>query len=115
MIPVLLSFVVLSLFSTITAGQENPCPFSGYLWGTGARSSFEVYSDTEELTMVFSWPSGTADIWVKAMDKDKKEVLVDRSLSEGDLFTLTGPGIYYFEVYSKWGGGCWKATVKKNK
>lgn len=112
---VLLSFVFLSLFPVMSAGQENPCPYSGYLWGTGARSAFEVYADAEELTLVFSWPAGTADFCVRAMDNDKKEVLIDRSLSEGDLLTLTGAGIFYFEIYSKWGGGCWKASVKKNK
>ncbi|MBN2225384.1 MAG: hypothetical protein JW765_11945 [Deltaproteobacteria bacterium] len=107
--------VFLFLLPAALLGGENPCSYSGYLWGTGARSSFEVYSDTDELQITFTWPSGTSDIWVKAMDNDGKEVLVDRSLNEGDLFTLSGKGIFHFEIYSKWGGGCWDASVKKNK
>jgi hypothetical protein len=109
-------FLILPIsLATTASGTENPCSFSGYLWGTGARSSFEVYSDTEQTQIVFTWPSGTSDMWIKAIDSDMKEVLVDRSLNEGDLFTLTGPGVFHFEIYSKWGGGCWNATVKKIK
>jgi hypothetical protein len=109
---VVLSVITVFSFARVLFAGENPCPFSGYLWGTGARSSFEVFSDTEDLQIVFTWPSGTSDIWVRATGNDGKEVLIDRSLSEGDLLTLTGPGIFHFEIYSKWGGGCWKATVK---
>jgi len=112
---VAVSVITVFSFAHILYAGENPCSFSGYLWGTGARSSFEVFSDTEALQIVFTWPSGTSDIWVKATDNGAKEVLIDRSLSEGDLLTLTGPGIFHFEIYSKWGGGCWKATVKKIK
>jgi hypothetical protein len=110
LISILVAGLALIALAAVPSAQENPCPFSGYLWGTGAAASFEVYSDTEALT----WPAGTADFWVRAMDRDRKEVLVDRSLGEGDVFTLTGKGIYYFEIYSKWGGGCWKAAVEKN-
>lgn len=96
-------------------GAENPCPYSGYLWGTGARSSFEVYSDSEQLNVYFTWPSGTSDFRVKVIGNDGVEVLADRSLNDGDLFTLTGPGIFHFDISSKWGSGCWKATVKEIK
>ncbi len=58
---VIFSAAVLSLFPAPSFGQENPCPFTGYLWGTGARSSFEVYADSEDLAMVFTWPAGTTD------------------------------------------------------
>jgi hypothetical protein len=105
---------VLPLSGNVGAG-ENPCSFSGYLWGTGARASFEVYADTEETTLVFTWPEGAADFRVKATDRDKVEVLIDQSLSAGDLLTLKGRGIYYFEIYSAWGGGCWEARVKGTK
>ena len=110
----LATFTILMLltFAGAVWGAENPCSYSGYLWGTGARSSFEVYSVSEELRVFFTWPSGTSDFRVKVTDNDGVEVLADRSLNEGDLFTLTGQGIFHFEIYSKWGGGCWKATVK---
>jgi hypothetical protein len=110
-----LPILVLMASAGATWGAENPCSYSGYLWGTGAQSSFEVYSDSEELRVFFTWPSGTSDFRVKVTDNNGVEGLSDRSLSEGDLFTLTGPGIFHFEIYSKWGGGCWKATVKKIK
>ena len=100
------------LFPLSGRGGENPCSFSGYLWGTDAHASFEVFAETEEVTLLFTWPEGTADFRVKAMDKDKKEVLIDQSLSAGDILTLKGRGIYYFEIYSASGGGCWKAEVK---
>ncbi len=114
-IPILIFVAAISLFPRASGGQENSCTFSGYLWGTGARASFEVYALSEETTVLFSWPGGGADFWVKATDKDKKEPLIDQSLTKGDLLTLKGSGIYYFEIYSKWGTGCWKATVGKNK
>jgi hypothetical protein len=98
-----------------TWGAENPCSYSGYLWGTGARSSFEVYSDSEELRVFFTWPSGTSDFRVRVTDNDGVEELSDRSLSEGDLFTLTGPGIFHFEIYSNGGAAVGKVTVKKIK
>jgi len=108
-----LSILVLLLSGAVSSGAENPCHFSGYLWGTGARSSFEVFSDSQELQVVFTWPSGASDFRVKVTDNDGIEVLADSPLSEGDVFTLTGPGIFHFEIYSKWGTGCWSATVKK--
>jgi hypothetical protein len=111
-----LIFIAATFFFPRTGGgQENPCAFSGYLWGTGARASFEVYALSQETTVLFTWPGGGADFWVKATDKDKKEILIDQSLSKGDILTLKGSGIYYLEIYSKWGTGCWKATVGKNK
>jgi hypothetical protein len=113
-ISLLVTGLLMIASAAVSSAQENPCTFSGYLWGTGAASSFEVYADTEDLTIVFTWSAGTADFWVRAMDRNRKEVLVDRSLGEGDVFTLSGKGIYYFEIYSKWGGGCWKASVEKN-
>jgi hypothetical protein len=114
-IQLILLIIAVFLSPVIPFAQENPCSFSGYLWGTGARTTFEVYADTEDLSMLFTWPEGTADFRVKVTGTDKKEVLIDRPLSEGDLFTLSGAGIYYFEIYSAWGGGCWKATIKKNQ
>ena len=108
-----LPILVLLLPGAISSAAENPCHFSGYLWGTGSRSSFEVFSDSEELQVLFTWPSGSSDFRVTVTDNDGVEVLADTALSEGDLFTLTGPGIFHFEIYSKWGTGCWSATVKK--
>jgi hypothetical protein len=110
-----LQMMVLITCAPALYGTENTCPYSGYLWGTGARSSFEVYSDSGELQVFFTWPSGASDFRVKVTDNDGTEVLADQSLNEGDLFTLTGSGIFHFEIYSKWGSGCWKATVKKIK
>jgi len=95
--------------------EENPCSFSGYLWGSGAVSTFEVYSDTPEASLVIDWPRGTCDFWVRATGEDRNVILIDQSLSSGDVLTLTGSGIYYFIISSRWGTGCWEATVKHNK
>jgi hypothetical protein len=100
-------------FTATAFCQENPCAFSGYLWGTGARTSFEVFAEEEVTDVLITWPEGTAGFHVRATDSDNKRVLIDQPLSEGDRLTLTGRGIYHFEIYSEWGSGCWKATVKK--
>lgn len=113
----LLVIFALSIFFTpIPSPQESPCSphsYSGYLWGTGAASTFEVYADTEELVLIFEWPLGSSDFWVKATGDDHETVLIEQSLSDGNVLTLTGRGIYHIQIYSNWGGGCWEANVKE--
>ena len=94
--------------------EEKPCSpdsFSGYLWGTGAESTFEVYVDKVEMVLTFDWALGSSDFWVKATGDDIETVLIEQSLSEGNVLTLSGGGIYHIKIYSVWGGGCWEANL----
>ena len=107
-------FLVIQL-SSISNSQENPCSFSGYLWGKGAKAAFEIYVDKQELDLTFTWPRGTSDFRVKATGEKGDDILILQPLSEGDKLTLIGPGVYYFEIYSEWGTGCWEAVVSTPK
>lgn len=109
------------MISPLAQAQENPCSFAGYLWGTGAMTGFEVYVDRGELILTFAWPEGACDFWVKGTGEVKiigedgeeiNEILIEQSLTYGNRLTLSGPGIYYIELYSEWGSGCWEATVE---
>jgi hypothetical protein len=111
----LLVIFAASMIYTKPAGtEENPCPpnsYSGYLWGTGAESTFEVYVDKTEMVLTFDWALGSSDFWVKATGEDNETVLIEQSLSEGNVLTLSGGGIYHIKIYSVWGGGCWEANL----
>jgi hypothetical protein len=104
-------FVILLLIPAVVFSQENNCSFGGYLWGTDAIASFEVFVDNEEVALAFEWPVGSVDFWVTATGENRDEILIDQSLNDGDMLTLSGPGIYYFKLRSHWGSGCWKADV----
>ena len=109
-------FALSIFFTPISSPQENPCSphsYSGYLWGTDAESTFEVYDDKEEMLLTFDWPLGSSDFWVKATGEDNETVLIEQSLSDGNVLTLTGRGIYHIQIYSNWGGGCWEANLKE--
>jgi hypothetical protein len=71
--------------------------------------------DKEELELTFTWPRGTSDFRVKATGEKGEDILILQPLSEGDRLTLIGPGVYYFEIYSEWGTGCWEAVVSTPK
>ncbi len=116
MFSLLVIFAISILFTHISSPEENPCSthsYSGYLWGTGAESTFEVYVDKEEMVLTFDWQLGSSDFWVKAKGKDNETVLIEQSLSDGNVLTLTGRGIYHIKIYSNWGGGCWEANLKE--
>jgi len=110
-----LCFISLTIFQKNSTAQENPCSFSGYLWGKGAKATFQIYVDKEQLDLTFTWPRGTTDFVIKATGENKDDILILQPLSEGDKLTLIGPGVYYFEIYSKWGTGCWEAVVSTPK
>jgi hypothetical protein len=109
----LFCFTILSNPQRLSLAQENPCSFSGYLWGKGAKATFQVYVDKEQMELVFKWPRGTTDFRIMATGEKKEDLLIKQPLSEGDKLTLIGPGIYNFEIYSEWGTGCWEATVSR--
>ena len=92
--------------------QEHQCGHSGYLWGADASATFEVFVDTEAVSLDFDWPQGIVDFRVKGYGDEPDEILIDQSLADGDLLVLTGPGIYYITIYSQWGSGCWEVTIE---
>jgi len=105
------SFLV-CIFGPPALSQENQCGHSGYLWGGDASATFEVFVDTEAVSLDFDWPQGIVDFRVKGYGDEPDELLIDQSLADGDLLTLNGPGIYYMTIYSKWGSGCWEVTIE---
>jgi len=107
-------FCVLLFSSTGTPAlsQENSCGHSGYLWGGGASATFEVFVDTEAVAIDFDWPQGIVDFRIRGYGDEPEELLIDQPLADGDLLTLTGPGIYYMTIYSEWGSGCWEAAIE---
>ncbi|MBN1573880.1 MAG: hypothetical protein JW984_11845 [Deltaproteobacteria bacterium] len=109
--PLLILCLTLTLLPQESHSQENPCSFSGYLWGKGAKATFQVFVDKQELDLTFKWPRGTTDFRIKATGEKGDDILILQPLSEGDKLTLIGPGVYYFEIYSEWGTGCWEAVV----
>lgn len=92
--------------------QEYQCGHSGYLWGADASATFEVFVDTEAVSLDFDWPQGIVDFRVKGYGDEPDELLIDQPLADGDVLTLTGPGIYYMTIYSRWGSGCWEVTIE---
>ena len=110
-----LFFISLTIFQNNLKAQENRCSFSGYLWGKGAKATFQIYVDKEQLDLTFTWPRGTTDFRIKATGEKKDGILILQPLSEGNKLTLLGPGVYYFEIYSEWGTGCWEAVVSTPK
>ena len=100
------------IFAPSAHSQEHQCGHSGYLWGSGASAAFEVFVDTEAVSLDFDWPQGIVDFRVKGYGDEPDELLIDQSLADGDLLTLTGPGIYYITIYSKWGSGCWEVIIE---
>jgi|GEM_PF-712012 len=105
------TFLLLS-FAPTGLCQENQCGHSGYLWGSNAEATFEVFVDTEAVALEFDWPRGVVDFRVRGYGDDPDELLIDQPLADGDLLTLTGPGIYYITIYSEWGSGCWEVTIE---
>jgi hypothetical protein len=110
-----LCFISLTIFQNNSKAQENRCSFSGYLWGKGAKATFQIYVDKQQLDLTFTWPRGTTDFRIKATGENKDDILILQPLSEGNKLTLLGPGVYYFEIYSQWGTGCWEAVVSPPK
>jgi hypothetical protein len=109
----LLLFTLLFVISGPPAlSQENMCGHSGYLWGSDAETTFEVFVDTEAVALTFDWPRGIVDFRVRGYGDEPEELLIDQPLADGDILTLTGPGIYYITIYSEWGSGCWEVTIE---
>lgn len=84
----------------------------GALSGPGDSESFPVIPQTDQLDVVFEWPEGEVDFWVKVYGEEG-EVLGDFDLDNGEIIQLFGPGEEFtLEIYSKEGGGYWRAAYE---
>jgi hypothetical protein len=83
----------------------------GFLRGAGDSDSFEVYANYDQVDVVFSWPEGKADFWVKVFGEDGDE-LGDFDLDNGEIIQLLNGGKFMVRVYSKSGEGPWSAAYE---
>lgn len=83
----------------------------GTLRGKGDADSFEVNAKYDQVDVVFVWPEGQTDFWVKVYG-EKGDELGDFDLDEGEIIQLLNGGKFTVEVYSKGGGGSWSAAYQ---
>lgn len=96
------------------AGGEEPLKEyrrAGFLREKGNADSFDVYAEHDEVKVVFEWPEGEADFWVKVYGEEGTE-LGDFDLDNGEIIRLLNGGKFTLEVYSREGGGPWVATYE---
>jgi len=83
----------------------------GLLDGTGDSDRFGVTARRKRVDITFTWPKGEADFWVKVYGREDNE-LGDFDLDEGEIIQLLGGGKFTVEVYSRRGGGRWRAAYR---
>jgi hypothetical protein len=107
----LLSILLVTLCVLSIAGTTFGRTESGYLSGPGASNTFTVEAGSDTLIeLLFYYPVGTVDFWVKVVGQDGYTILGDFDLDNGEIIQLMGGGTFYLTVYSKSGGGNWSAT-----
>lgn len=79
----------------------------GYLRGTGDSSSFEILGPGGTIDVIFSYPRGSVDFWVSAVDQSGTVSRYD--LDNWDSVRLTGTGVFTITIYSRNGAGNWSA------
>ena len=94
----------------LTAGTASAITESGYLNGPGSTYSFTVNAGSQnQVDVVFDYPYGSVDFWVKVVGEDGYSVLGDFDLDNGETIQLLGGGTFYLTVYSRMGAGYWSA------
>ena len=93
-------------------GAATKVEHGGMLSGPGDSESFSVIPQSDQLDVVFEWPEGEVDFWVKVYGEEG-EVLGDFDLDNGEIIQLFSKGEEFtLEVYSKEGGGYWRAAYE---
>lgn len=86
---------------------------SGYLNGPGDSYNFTVDAGTQsQVDVVFDYPYGSVDFWVKVVGEDGYTVLGDFDLDNGEIIQLLGGGTFYLTIYSRMGAGYWSGTYE---
>lgn len=85
--------------------------WGGTLSGTGDKESFDVVPWEDQVDVVFDWPKGDVDFWVKVYGEDG-EVAGDFDLDNGEIIQLSSREEFTLEIYSREGGGAWRATCE---
>lgn len=86
---------------------------SGYLSGSGASYTFTVNAGSvSPVDLIFNYPMGSVDFWVKVVGRDGYTVLNTFDLDKTDIIQLFGGGTFYLTIYSKKGSGEWSAKYE---
>ena len=93
-------------------GATAKVDHGGTLSGPGDSESFSVIPQSDQLDVVFEWPEGEVDFWVKVYGEEG-DVLGDFDLDNGEIIQLFSKGEEFtLEIYSKEGGGYWRAAYE---
>ena len=93
-------------------GAGDKYVLAGSLYGPGDSGSFVIVAERDQVDVVFEWPEGETDFWVKVYGGEG-EVLGDFDLDNGEIIQLFERGEEFtLEIYSKDGGGHWRATYE---
>jgi len=96
-----------------TGGMGGSYTESGYLNGPGDSYNFTVDAGTQsQVDVIFDYPYGSVDFWVKVVGEDGYTVLGDFDLDNGEIIQLLGGGTFYLTIYSRMGAGYWSGTYE---
>jgi hypothetical protein len=98
-------------YAEVEAEGRSEYRREGSLSGTGDSDSFEVYANYNRVDVIFSWPEGEVDFWVKVFGEEGDE-LGDFDLDNGEIIQLLHGGAFTVQIYSRGGGGAWSATYE---
>lgn len=87
---------------------RNVTTYYGVLRGVNDSNKFDVVTANDELEIEFDWPDD-ASFYVKVIGRGGEES-GDFDLGESGVIELTGGGKFTLVVYSRRGGGPWKAA-----
>jgi len=89
---------------------ESEVTLSGALKGTGDQYQFKVPAEADFVEIFFEYPKGGASFHVRVVGKDRRSVLGDFDLDNGEVIELYGGGNFYITLYSVRGAGPFTAT-----
>lgn len=106
---------IVMLFVFVSLGISDNLVYlrevGGVLKDTKTEEYFTIYTEQDEIDVVFSFPED-ADFWVVVRGQSG-EILGDFSLVEGNIVNLTGGGQFSLIIYSQEGVGEWYARVEE--
>ena len=100
-------------YGNITPADPGRYTENGYLTGSGDSNRFTLNAGYDNyVEVLFVYPRGGADFWVKVEGEDGSTILGDFDLDNGEIIQLMGGSTFYLTIYSKMGGGDWSAEYE---